>query len=127
MATSRATWKNKEKWIAAAWTRVIGLLCVRNPLSGANNVTDKGERRGGDVIINADFKDDVLIEAKYRAKHAHHALYREAKADAKKHKKAHTLLYTSQKNEEGQLVIMDADLFHRLLEIKEVQEVFKKP
>lgn len=123
--TSRTTWKNLETVVAAAWTKAIGLLCKRNPLSGANNRDDRGGLRPGDVVIHSDFHADCLIECKYRSSHAHHTLYREAKADAKKHGLSHALLYTKVKNEEGYLVVFDAALFHTMLEIKDVQRLLQ--
>ncbi len=126
MATSRGTWKKFESVIAEAWTAAIGLKCLRNPLSGANNVNDKGGRRGGDVIIHSDFEADVQIEAKYRSSFMHHGLFKDAKEDAKKHGFTHTILYTRLKSERGYLVVLEEDLFHKMLGIPEVQKLLQK-
>ena len=124
--TSRSAWKAAESAVAKAWSEAIGLLCKRNPLSGANNRNDRGLPRPGDVVVHGDFNDDVLIENKMRSKFMHHKLFREAQKDAKKNGKKHTLLYTRQKYENGYLVIMDADLFHRLLKQPSVQKEFQR-
>lgn len=123
--TARGTWKNFETVVAEAWTKALGLLCKRNPLSGANNRDDRGGLRPGDVVIHSDFHADCIIECKYRASHAHHTLFREAQADAKKHSLSHAILYTKVKNEEGYLVVLNAALFHQMLESKDVQNLLQ--
>ena len=77
------------------------------PLSGENS-----GHGGGDVLLPAD--SPYLVECKLRARFAHHALFKAAKADAKKHGKPWTLLFTKQKYEDGFLVTMDAELFKTL-------------
>ncbi len=54
------TWKLWEKQLGDWWNG------VRNPLSGRNNVSDKGKRRLGDVIVPEleEEKIPYLIEAK---------------------------------------------------------------
>ena len=117
--TSKSAWQNFEREVAAAdWDS------KRNPLSGANNRQDDGTPRGGDVIIPAD--GDVLIECKYRVRHAHHTLYDDAKVDAKKHGKQHALLYTKVKRDHGWLVVIDGKLWTTILNIPGVRNLFKK-
>jgi hypothetical protein len=89
------------------------------PLSGMNS-----RHGGGDVIIPADV--DVLVECKYRAKHAHHALFSAAAADAKKHGKKHPILYTKQKQEHGCRVILDGETWSLILAIPGVKQFFSK-
>ena len=125
-STHSATWKSFERVIALAWTAATGINCARNILSGANNRSDTGKPRPGDVVISPDFNGDVIIEAKLRAKFAHHALFVAAKADAKKHGIRETLLYTKQKSQVGYLVTMEADLFHKMLAIPEVQRLLQR-
>jgi hypothetical protein len=89
------------------------------PLSGMNS-----RHGGGDVIIPEDVA--VLIECKLRAKHAHHALFKTAEADTKKHGKKHAILYTKQKHEHGCLVTIDGKLWSKFLAIEGVMEFLKK-
>lgn len=127
-STSRGTWKAFERRVAADIDGALNdpkVTVKRNITSGANNRRDNGDPRPGDVVLPEDV--DAIVECKLRASHAHHKLFKEAKEDAKKHHLSHTLLYTKVKGEHGYLIVLEADLFHRLLEIKEVQEVFKKP
>ena len=125
--TSKSTWTAFERRTADRYTKALGLLCRRNPLSGASNTNDKGERRGGDVIIHSDFDGDILVEDKLRSSHAHHKLFRAAQADAKKDGKSHAILHTKVKGEVGDLTVMDSDLFFKMLEIPEVQKLLQKP
>lgn len=120
--TSKSAWTGFERRVARSdWDS------DRNPLSGANNKDDGGAARPGDVIL--DYKVwDHLVECKFRAKHAHHALHRAAQEDAKKHKRDPklTVLYTKQKHEIGHLVVITGDLFTEILQVPGVKELFKK-
>lgn len=60
MSKPTKTWKLFEKQLGDMWNG------VRNPLSGRNNISDKGERRLGDVIVPELEEKDIpyLIEAK---------------------------------------------------------------
>lgn len=111
--TSKSCWSGFERECAKDWGS------YRTPLSGANS-----RHGGGDVIIPEDV--DVLVECKLRAKHAHHSLFSEAEADAKKHGKKHVVLYTKQKHEHGRLVVIDGDLWTNILAIEGVLEHLKK-
>lgn len=125
--TSRGTWKQFERVAAAAWNAVFGtpdFVIKRNILSGANNRNDDGSPRPGDVKL-PDWLD-VIIECKYRSSFLHHALFKAAQADAAKHKLSHTVLYTKLKREQGALVVLDADLFHRILAAPGVKDILKK-
>jgi hypothetical protein len=126
-STSRGTWKQFERVIAAAWDKVFGSadeVIKRNILSGANNRRDDGSSRPGDVALPKWL--DVLVEAKYRSSFLHHALYRNAVADAAKHKLTHTILYTRQKHEVGYLAVLSADLFHDLLALPGAKELLSR-
>ena len=79
---------------------------------------------GGDVIIPADV--DVLVECKYRAKFAHHALFTSAAVDAKKHGKLHPILYTKAKQEHGWRVILDGATWSQILALPGVRDYFSK-
>ena len=59
-----STWKTIESEIALLFSK----KAIRNPLSGTNNVDDKGERRSGDVIIPElnELNIPYLIEVKFR-------------------------------------------------------------
>lgn len=125
--TSRGTWKQFERVVAAAWDKVFGtpeFSIKRNILSGANNRNDNGSPRPGDVKL-PDYLD-VLIECKYRVSFMHHTLFRTAQADAAKHNLTHTILYTKLKRETGALVVLDADLFHRILAATGVNDLLTK-
>src|SRR6185312_9307114 len=124
MATSRTAWQAFEREIGAMLSRCLGAVCKRNIMSGALNSKDNGDPRPGDVIIPADY--DVLIEAKLRAKFMHHSLFREAVADAKKHGIGNAILFTRAKHQRGYLVIMESDLFERMLSVPAVREVLHK-
>ena len=106
--TSKSAWTKFERDVASGWGT------KRNPLSGANNRQADGSDRPGDAILDG---FDALIECKYRAKQAHHSLFRDAQADAVKHgiSPEHVFLYTKRKGEHGGLVTMDMDTFHRLV------------
>lgn len=112
MSTSKSTWTQFERECAKDWGS------FRMPLSGMNS-----RHGGGDVIIPADV--DVLVECKYRAKHAHHALFNAAAADAKKHGKKHPIVYTKMKQEHGCRVILDGATWTKLLDIPGVRDFFK--
>lgn len=60
MATPSKTWKAWESQLGKWWRG------IRNPLSGRNNVDDKGKRRLGDVIVPKleSLEIKYLIEAK---------------------------------------------------------------
>lgn len=73
MAYSRS-WQEKER-LVAKWFNTI-----RNPLSGRNNVDDKGNRRLGDIIYKY-----ALVEIK-RRKECSFSFARSARALANKHK-----------------------------------------
>jgi len=104
--TSKSAWTGFERFVAAAWGT------TRNPLSGANNRQGNGKPRPGDIILDG---LDVLVECKYRASQAHHPLFRAVQKDAEKHglNPLHCFLYTKVKREQGALVVMDAETFHR--------------
>ena len=72
MAYSRS-WQEKER-LVAKWFKTI-----RNPLSGRNNVDDKGNRRLGDIVYKY-----ALVEVK-RRKECSFNFAREARDLAKKH------------------------------------------
>jgi len=120
MATSRGTWKAEEREVADDWGT------KRNPLSGANNTSDSGRPRPGDIIMPAGF--NALVEVKYRASHAHHTLFKAAREDAKKHgiHPLHVFLYTKMKHERGRLVTMDGDFFKQLLQVPGVRDLLKE-
>jgi hypothetical protein len=111
--TSKSCWKNFERECAKDWKS------FRMPLSGQNS-----RHGGGDVLIPDDV--DVLVECKLRAKHAHHALFSAAEADALKHGKKHAILYTKQKHKHGCLVVLDGELWSELLTIDGVMGSLKK-
>ena len=59
-------------------------------------------------------KSRATVECKLRAKFIHHTLFRAVQTDAKKHGKEpeFSFLYTKLKGERGELVVMDAEMFH---------------
>lgn len=113
MSTSKSTWTQFERECAKDWGS------FRMPLSGMNS-----RHGGGDVIIPADV--DVLVECKYRAKFAHHALFAAAAADAKKHSKKFTIVYTKQKQQTGCHVILEGATWSQLLALPGVRDFFSK-
>jgi hypothetical protein len=116
--TSKSAWTGFERAIALKdWDS------TRNPLSGANNRSDDGSARPGDVIMPKGV--NAIVEAKYRASHAHHTLFDAARIDASKHKRKHAILYTKVKREQGWLVVLDGALFSQLIRIPEVLELLK--
>lgn len=101
--TSKSCWTAFERAVARTdWDS------ERMPLSGENS-----RHGGGDVIIPKDVP--FLVECKLRASFAHHALFKAAKEDAKKHGKEHAVLYTKKKGEHGWLVTVDGELFSQLI------------
>ncbi len=114
--TSSGTWKAFERAVALKdWDS------KRNPLSGANNRSDDGSARPGDVIMPEGI--NAVVEAKYRASHAHHTLFAGAKADAEKHGRKHAVLYTKVKREHGWLVVLDGELWSQIVRLPVVQEL----
>jgi hypothetical protein len=119
MSTSKSAWTGFERAVARTdWDS------ERNPLSGANSRQDDGSPRGGDVIIPQDV--NVLVEAKYRAIHAHHTIFEAAQADATKHGKKHALLYTKVKRSQGWLVVVGGELWTSILKLPQVQELLRR-
>jgi hypothetical protein len=115
-STSRSAWQEFERRIAA----VFGSR--RNVMSGALNSTDDGEPRPGDVVIPRGL--DLLVECKLKSNFTHHALFREARADATKHKVKHALLFTKRKGDQGYLVVIRGEDFEAAWQIEAFRALF---
>ncbi len=118
-STHRGTWKNFERSVA-----VKDFDSKRNPLSGANNTDDDGNGRPGDVIMPKGV--NAIVECKYRASFLHHTLFDDALADAKKHGRVNALLYTKRKRDHGWLVVLDGELFSKIIRLPGVQELLSE-
>lgn len=96
---------------------VFGVKLFRNPLSGANNRTDRGKPRCGDVVMPPGTK--LIVEAKYRNGHAFHRFYEEAQGDAEKvgFPLDNVMLFTKEKNKSIVLATVSSTFLIRLLEI----------
>ena len=115
--TSRTTWKQFEKKVADMLSSVFGKKLFRNPLSGANNRTDLGKPRCGDVVMPPGVP--LIVEAKFRSGHAVHRFYEEAQEDTEKvgFPSENVLLFTKEKGKSLVLVTVSADFLLRLLGI----------